>query len=156
MGLRINTNIQALNAHRQVLTNDKALGQSLERLSSGLQINRAADDPAGLIVSEIMRAQVAGLNQAIDNSETARSMVQTTEAALTEVNIALIDMRQLAIHAANEGANDAQMLAADQLEITNLVETVDRITDQAQFGTKKLLDGSAGANGVLRRSPPST
>jgi len=144
MGLRINHNIQAINGHRQLLNNDRALGQSLEKLSSGMKINRAADSPANLIISEQMRAQIAGLNQAVDNSETAIGMVQTTEAALVEVSNLLVSVRQLAIHAANE----ENMLEADQLEMENALNTVDRITNNAQFGVKKLLDGSQGANGV--------
>ncbi|MBI4082976.1 MAG: flagellin [Candidatus Lambdaproteobacteria bacterium] len=148
MSLRINHNITAMNSHRQMLTNDTALGKSLEKLSSGLKINRAADGPASLIISEQMRAQISGLNQAVDNSETAIGMVQTTEAALTEVSNLLVKMRQLSIHAANEGANDQSMLEADQLELENALNTIDRITTNSQFGVKKLLDGSQGANGV--------
>ena len=148
MSLRINHNITALNTHRQLLINDRALGKSLEKLSSGMKINRAADGPASLIISEQMRAQIKGLKQAVDNSETAVSMVQTTEAAMVEVSNLLVSMRQLAIHAANEGANDENMLEADQLELENALNTVDRITQNAQFGVKKLLDGTQGANGV--------
>ena len=148
MSLRINHNITALNTHRQLLINDRALGKSLEKLSSGMKINRAADGPASLIVSEQMRAQIKGLKQAVDNSETAVSMVQTTEAAMVEVSNLLVSMRQLAIHAANEGANDENMLEADQLELENALNTIDKITQNAQFGVKKLLDGTQGANGV--------
>ena len=148
MGVRINQNISGINATRQLLINDRALSKSLEKLASGMRINRAADGPASLIISEQMRAQIAGLNQAVDNSETAVGMVQTTEAALSEVTNLLTGMRQLAIHAANEGANDVNMLEADQLELENALDTVDRITKNAQFGVKKLLDGSTGANGV--------
>jgi len=148
MGVRINQNISGINATRQLLVNDRALSKSLERLASGMRVNRAADGPASLIISEQMRAQIAGLNQAVDNSETAVGMVQTTEAALIEVTNLLTGMRQLAIHAANEGANDVNMLEADQLEMENGLNTIDRITKNAQFGVKKLLDGSTGANGV--------
>ncbi len=148
MGVRINQNISGINATRQLLINDRALSKSLEKLASGMRINRAADGPASLIISEQMRSQIAGLNQAVDNSETAVGMVQTTEAALSEVTNLLTGMRQLAIHAANEGANDVNMLEADQLELENALDTVDRITKNAQFGVKKLLDGSTGANGV--------
>ena len=148
MSLRINNNIQAINGLRQVSENDANMGRSLEKLSSGMKINRAADGPASLIISQQMRAQIAGLNQALDNSEIARSMVQTSEAALTEVSNALVQIRQLSIHAANSGANDENMLAADQLEISNTIKTIDRISRNASFGTKHLLDGSTGANGV--------
>lgn len=148
MSLRINQNVAALNTHRNLVANDRELSRSLEKLSSGMRVNRAADDPATLIISEQMRAQLAGLNQAVDNSETAISMVQTTESALTEVTNLLTSLRKLAIHAANEGANDKNMLEADQLELSNALDTIDRITKNAQFGVKKLLDGSTGANGV--------
>ena len=148
MVLRINQNIAAINSQRQLLINSKGLSKSLEKLSSGLKVNRAADGPAKLIISEQMRAQIKGINQAIDNSETAVGMVQTTEAALTEVTNLLTGMRQLAIASANEGANDANMLEANQLELDNSLDTIDRITANAQFGVKKLLDGSTGANGV--------
>jgi flagellin len=148
MSLRINHNIAALNTHRQLVTNDRMLSKSLEKLSSGMRINRAADQPAGLIISEQMRAQIAGLRQAVDNSETAISMVQTSEAALTEVTNLLTTMKQLAIHAANEGANDENMLRADQLELDNSLNTMDRITAEAAFGKKRLLDGTQAANGV--------
>ncbi|MDH4224899.1 MAG: flagellin [Deltaproteobacteria bacterium] len=148
MALRINHNISAMTGHRNLAINDRLLGKSLEKLSSGMKINRAADGPASLIISEQMRAQVAGLNQAVDNAETAIGMVQTTESALTEVTNLLTGMRQLAIHAANEGANDANMLEADQLELDNSLNTIDRLTRSASFGVKRLLDGSQGANGV--------
>jgi flagellin len=148
MGLRINHNIQAINSHRQLLVNDRAMGKSLEKLSSGMKINRAADGPAQLMISEQLRSQIGGLRQAVDNSETAVSMIQTAEASLVEVTNLLASMRALAIHAANEGANDDNMLEADQLEIAQSLDTIDRITANAQFGTKKLLDGSTGANGV--------
>ncbi|MBI4081668.1 MAG: flagellin [Candidatus Lambdaproteobacteria bacterium] len=148
MSLRINHNITALNTHRSLLNNDRELARSLERLSSGMKINRAADGAASLVISEQMRAQIAGINQAIDNSETAVGMIQTAEGGLTQVNDLLVKIRQLAIHAANEGANDEVMLQADQFEINNALDTIDRITNHTQYGLKKLLDGSQGANGA--------
>ncbi len=146
--LVINHNTQAINTHRNLLVADGQLKTSLEHLSSGLKIVRAADGPATLMISEQMRAQVASVVQAIRNSETSVSMVQTTEAALDEMNKLLVDMRQLAIHAANEGANDRNMLEADQFEIRNALESIDRIAQFAQFGTKKILDGSNGVSGL--------
>ncbi len=149
MAFRINHNIASINAYRNLARNDMGLSKSLERLSSGLRINKSADDPAGLVVSENMRAQIAGLSQAIENSELATSMVQTAEGALTEVHALLISMRELALHAANEGVNSAADLAADQAEINNAIETISRIAAQTQFGTKKLLDGSNGVQGTV-------
>jgi len=148
MGLRINHNVQAINSHRQLLVNDRAMGKSLEKLSSGMKINRAADGPASLMISEQLRSQVGGLNQAVDNSESAITMIQTAESSLVEVNNLLTSMRSLAIAAANEGVNDDQMLEALQLELDQSLDTIDRITNNAQYGKKKLLDGSTGANGV--------
>jgi flagellin len=148
MALRINHNVTAVNGHRWLVHNDGLLAKSLEKLSSGQRINRASDGPAALIISEQVRSQVASVKQAISNSEIGISMTQTAEAALTEVTNTLTSMRQLAISAANEGANDKNMLEATQLELRNSVETVDRITVQAQFGIRKLLDGTTGANGV--------
>ena len=142
MSLRINHNIASINGHRNLLKNDAAVSKSLEKLSSGLRINRAADDAAGLIISEQMRAQLTGLNQAISNSEAGVSMVQTAEGALDEMNTLLNKSRQLALHAANEGANDQNQLVADQAELDNIIDSVSRIAETTQFGTKKILDGS--------------
>jgi flagellin len=115
---------------------------SMEKLSSGYRINSASDDPAGLVISEQFRAQIAGYNQAIENSEGSINMIQTAEGALNEINNLLVGMRELAIHAANEGFNDANQLAADQAEIDNAIATIDRIAANTQFGTKSLLDGT--------------
>ncbi len=142
MGMVINHNIAALDAWRQLGQTNQALNKSLEKLSSGFKINRASDNPAGLVISEQMRAQIAGLSQAIENTETATSMVQTAEAALSTIHGMLDKMRQLAIHAANEGANDSTMLAADQADIENAINSITRIANTTQFGTKKLLDGT--------------
>jgi flagellin len=142
MSLRINHNISSINGHRQLMKNEGMMAKSLERLSSGLKINRASDDAAGLVISEQMRAQISGLKQGIDNSETAISMVQTTEGALDEVNSLLTKARELVLHAANEGANDVNQLTADQTELDNVIQSITRISDVTQFGTKKLLDGN--------------
>lgn len=148
MAFRVNHNIPALNALRHLNETDKEMSRSLERLSSGQKVNRAADGPAVLVISEQMRGQLASIDQAIKNSETSISMVQTAEATLSEVNNLLISLRQRAIHAANEGANDSNMLAADQAEVENALATIDRIARTSQFGTRTLFDGSNGANGL--------
>mgnify|MGYP003574360241 CR=1 FL=1 len=148
MTYRINHNIASINSHRNLTMNNQNMARTLEKLSSGMKINRAADSPASLVISEQMRAQISGLNQAIDNSETAVSLVQTAEANMAEVNNLLVAVRQLAVHASNEGVNDEVMLAADQDEIENALGTIDRIAEQAQFGTKRLLNGSRGAVGT--------
>ncbi|MEE8396934.1 MAG: flagellin [bacterium] len=147
MTLRINNNIPALNSLRHMAETNQRLARSLERLSSGFKINKGADSPAGLLISEQMRAQLAGLNQAIANSELDNAMIQTTEGALGEVNNLLIRMRQLSLQAANEGASDQAALEAAQMEIDNGLQSLARIAQTAQFGKRKLLDGSTGVSG---------
>ena len=148
MSLRVNTNMSAINAHRNVVNNTNAQAKTMEKLSSGLKINRAADGPAQLQISENLRAQSAGLNQAIDNSEMAVSLLQTAEGALEEVSRSLVQARQLAVHAGNEGVNDPLMLEADQAEFDNVLEQINRIATSTQYGHNFLLDGSRGGNGV--------
>ena len=136
--------ISAVNTHRNLVVNNGKQAEAMEQLSSGLKVNRGADGPASLVISERLRAQTAGLKQAIDNSEAGISMVQTAEAALNEVSSALIAARQLAVHAANEAVNDEVMLQADQKEISNILATINRVVQSPQFGMKVLLDGSKG------------
>lgn len=143
MSLRINLNAAALNAHRQLQGTDNSLALSIEKLSSGFRINRAADDPAGLAISENLRAQVTGLGQAISNSSDAVNMIKTAEGALAEVHTLLRTMRNLALHAANTGTNDSTAVDADQAQVTSSLTALDRIANNTQFGTKKLLDGTA-------------
>ena len=152
MSLRINLNSAALTAHRQLAASDNALGKSIERLSSGYKINSAGDDPAGLVISEKLRAQVGGLNQAIKNAGDAVNMVKTAEGALSEVNRLLGTMRDLAVHAANVGVNDEASLAADQAQIRSAIESINKISSETQFGGKKLLDGSAGVVATVKGS----
>ncbi|MGI9517844.1 MAG: flagellin [Pirellulaceae bacterium] len=146
MSLTLANNVGALTAQHNLNRSSTNLNRSLERLSSGLKVNRGADGPASLVISEKQRAQIAGLRQAIENSEKAGSMVQTAEGALTEINSLLVKVRGLALDSANAGVNDDDALAANQAEITNALATIDRIASNTQFGTKKLLDGSAGLN----------
>ena len=149
MTVRVNSNIPAINSHRNLLINNTEQAKVMERLSSGLKINRGADGPAALVISERLRSQTAGLEQAIDNSEAGISLVQTAEVALDEVSASLINARQLAVHAANEAVNDEFMLRANQQEIENILATVNRIAQSTQYGKKNLLDGSKGASGVV-------
>src|SRR5579863_4027797 len=142
MAVRNNTNIRATTTVRQLNETDRKLAESLERLSTGFRINRGADNPAGLVISEQMRGQIAGVNQAIANSELASTMVQTAEGALTEANSILIRMRELALHAANEGATDVKAQEADQIEVTTGIEAMARIAALTRFGNRTLLDGS--------------
>jgi flagellin len=155
MALRINHNISSLDAWRNLTNTTRKMGVTMEKLSSGYRVNRAADDPAGLVISEQFRAQIAGLNRAVQNSEGSINMIQTAEGALNEINNLLVSMRELAIHAANEGFNDTNQLAADQAEITNAISTITRIASNTQFGTKKLLDGSAANVAAITTSNTS-
>jgi len=149
MSFRINHNIGSINALRNLSRTESSVSKSLERLSSGLRVNRGADDPAGLVISENMRAQITGIRQAVENAQTATSMMQTAEGAMNEIHNLLNSIRELSIHAANEGANDSVMLSADQDEIDNAISTINSIANQTQFGIKKMLDGSSGISGSI-------
>ena len=148
MSLRINNNIESMNAHRSLLMNDRALSKSLERLASGQKVNRAADDPAALVISEHMRAQVSGMEQAIRNNEVAISLVQTAEGSMNEISSILVSLRQRAISAANVGASDQDMIDANQAEVENGLASIDRVVSSTQFGHYKLLDGTNAAKTV--------
>lgn len=142
MGLRINQNIAAMNAYRNLTVSENQLSKSLEKLSSGFRINRAADDAAGLVVSEGLRSQVRGLGVAVRNAQDGISVVQTAEGALTETTAILQRMRDLTLQAQNEGASDADAEAAAQEEVDQLLAELDRIADTTRFGSTKLLDGN--------------
>ena len=142
--MRINQNIMAFNSYRNLSATNTQLGKSLEKLSSGFRINRAADDAAGLVVSEGLRAQVSGLQVATRNAQDGTSVVQTAEGALTEVHSMLRRMRDLTLQSSNTGANDADARAAAQAEIDQLVEEIDRVASDTKFGQVALLDGTYG------------
>src|SRR5215208_6790869 len=144
MGLQVNTNIAALNAYRNLSVTDGQMSKSLEKLSSGFRINRAADDAAGLAISEGLRSQVGGLKVAVRNAQDGISVVQTAEGALSEVHSILQRMRDLAVQSSNTGSQDSAAVAAAQTELDGLVEELDRISDTTSFGQTKLLDGSFG------------
>ena len=144
MGLRINQNIAAMNAYRNLTVTDGQMSKSLEKLSSGFRINRAADDAAGLSISEGLRAQVGGTNVAIRNAQDGISVVQTAEGALSEVHSILQRMRDLSVQAANAGSQDATARTAAQTEFDQLKSEIDRIGSTTSFGNTKLLDGSFG------------
>ena len=146
--MRVNHNITSMNSLRSLNSSIEDSTKNLKSLSSGLRINSAADGPADLVISEHMRSQISGINQAVKNSETSISMVQTAEGVLSEMSSMLINMRQLALHAANDGAADENMLRADQIEIENILSTMNRIATSTHFGTKVLFDGSNEVNGV--------
>jgi len=139
---RINTNVPAIVAQRTLRQTQRDLQVSLERLSSGLRINRGADDPAGLINSENLRAEIAGVGKAISNSQRAINIIATTEGALNEVASLLIDIQGLIVEAANEGAMSPDEIRANQLQIDSAVESITRIANTATFAGRKLLNGS--------------
>jgi len=145
MGLRINQNIAATNAYRNLTVSDGQMAKSLEKLSSGFRINRAADDAAGLSISEGMRSQIGGLKVAVRNSQDGISLVQTTEGALTEVHSLLQRARDLSVQAANTGTTTQAARDAAKAEVDQIVQEVDRISQTTEFGGKKLLDGSQAA-----------
>lgn len=143
--MRINHNIAALNTYRQLNSASTNQSKSMEKLSSGLRINRAGDDAAGLAISEKMRGQIRGLDQAQSNSQDAISMIQTAEGALSETENILQRMRELSVQSANDTNTDDDR-AEIQKEVTQLAEEIDRISSTTEFNTKKLIDGSLSEN----------
>jgi flagellin-like hook-associated protein FlgL len=142
MGLRVNTNIAALNAYRNLSVTDGQMSKSLEKLSSGFRINRAADDAAGLAISEGLRSQIGGLKVAVRNTQDGISVVQTAEGALTETHSILQRMRDLAVQASNDGGLSTDAKANIQSEIAQLKSELTRIADTTTFNGTKLLDGN--------------
>ncbi|MBI1827734.1 MAG: flagellin, partial [Planctomycetes bacterium] len=138
---RINSNVSSLIAQRHLGISQKSLSTALERLSSGLKINRGADDPAGLIVSERLRSEIGVVNQAVDNSQRAINVIATTEGALDQVQSILTDIQSLLVEAANSGAFSPDEVAANQLQIDNSIDSITRIANTTTFAGKKLLNG---------------
>jgi len=134
-------NMTSLNANRQLGITNKALAKSTEKLSSGYRVNRAADDAAGLSISEKMRAQVRGLNKASDNAQNGQSLIQTAEGAMNEIHSVLQRMRELTVQAAND-TNVSADRSAIKAELDQLTSEIDRIASQTEFNTMKLLTGS--------------
>ena len=141
--MRINNNIMALNAHRQLGINQSNGAKSMERLSSGFRINRAGDDAAGLAISEKMRGQIRGLKQASRNAQDGISLIQTAEGALNETHSILQRMRELAAQSSTD-TNTADDRAEIQKEMDQLGQEITRIANTTEFNTKKLLDGGMG------------
>lgn len=150
MALSVVNNVASLNAQNNLNRANNTLSKSLERLSTGLKINRGADGPAALVISERQRAQIAGLQTAVDNTSKAVSLVQTGEGALNTISSLLNKARSLALDSANAGAQDRDSLAANQAELANVLTTIDNIANSTQFGNQKLLDGSASVSGEVR------
>jgi flagellin len=150
--MRINNNVAAFNAYRNTTASSNGLSKTLEKLSSGFRINRAADDAAGLVISQNLRAQISGLRTATRNVQDGISVVQTAEGALNEVHSMLTRMRELAVQASNTGANDADAVAAAQAEVDSLIDEINHISDETTFGSINLLDGYSGVFQVSQAS----
>ena len=146
MSVRINTNIEALNAQRNIGVTANAFAKSVEKLSSGLRINRASDDAAGLVISEKLRSQVNGLNQAVRNAQDGISMVQTAEGALNEVHSILQRIRELAVQSANGTNQGTDSQAAISDEVDQLKQAIDDIGTNTKFNSIKLLTGGASTD----------
>lgn len=138
---RINNNISAINASRNLNANSVSLQRSLERLSSGLRINRASDDASGLTISERQRSQIRGLSRAVSNAQDAIGLINTAEGALNETTSRLQRIRELAVSAANSGGLDAEAIQAAQDEINTSIQEITRIGNDTQFSTRRLLNG---------------
>ncbi len=139
--MRINNNLMAMNAYRQLGITNNAAAKAMEKLSSGYRINRAGDDAAGLAISEKMRGQIRGLNMASKNAQDGISLIQTAEGALQETHAILQRMRELAVQAAND-TNIGVDRSEIQKEINELIDEIDRIARDTEFNQQKLLDGT--------------
>src|SRR3954462_1666642 len=142
MGMSVNTNVAAMNAYRNLSTTNSAMSKSLERLSSGYRINKAADDAAGLAISEGLRSQIGGMTQAVRNTQDGTSVVQTAEGALSETTSILQRMRDLSVQASNGGSLNDDAKASIQKEMSQLKSELTRISDTPTFNGTKLLDGN--------------
>jgi flagellin len=152
VSLRINTNLPAMTALRNLTNTNSDMSVNVNRLSTGLRINSAADDAAGLVISENMRAQIKGINQAMMNSQDAVNMAKTAEGGMEEVQRLLLNIRAIAVHAANTAVVDGPQLQADQGEIRSTLQSIDRIAQSTQWGTRKILNGSAGTSANITAS----
>lgn len=134
MALSVNTNASSLTAQRNLAASSNRLNGSLERLSTGFKINKAADSASGIVISETQRAQISGLEQAISNIDRGVNFIQTADSALAEVNSLLLNIRQLAVDSQNAGTHTTADIAANQTEVDNLIATIDDIDSRTKFG----------------------
>jgi flagellin len=142
MSLRINSNISAMNAYRNLSATDKSMSGSLEKLSSGLRINKAADDAAGLSISQGLQSQIGGLKVAARNAQDGVNVVQTADGALNETGAILQRMRDLSVQASNGGSQDADAQKAANTEFLELNKELDRISQTTKFGSQSILGGT--------------
>src|SRR5687768_4986887 len=139
---RINTNVASMTAQRGLQRSQKSMSTTLQRLSTGLRINRGADDPAGLIASEGLRSEISGINQAIDNSQRASNVIATAEGSLSEVASLLLNIKSMVVQAANAGALSPEEIQANQLQVDSAVQSITRISNTTTFAGLKLINGS--------------
>ena len=138
---RINTNVPAIRAINRLAVNQKELSLRLERLATGLRINAARDDPAGLIISELLRSDIRTIQQAIDNSTRANSVIATAEGAMNEMSAQLLELQGLIVESSNKAGLTQGELEANQLAVDSILDSIDRIASTTAFAGKKLLDG---------------
>lgn len=148
MAIVINTNVASLNAQRNLTASQSSLNKSMQRLSSGLRINSAKDDAAGLAITDRMTAQIRGLNQAVRNANDGISFSQTAEGALSETTNLLQRMREIAVQSAND-TNTADDRASLDAEFQQLISEIDRISDNTQFNNQNVLDGTFETSGAV-------
>ena len=149
MSFSITTNIAANGALNNVSNTQMELNNSIQQLSTGLRINSAADDPSGLIISQRFQAQIGGLNQAITNSQAAVNYAKTADGGLAQISAMLNTARSLAVAAANNATLTSSALQADQEELSSIAASITQISQVTQYGTKNLLDGSAGTSAAI-------
>ena len=140
--LSVNTNMNSLVAQNNLMSSQTRLNSSLQKLSTGLQINSAADNPAGLVTSSLENAQISGLQQSIQNIQTGSALVQTADSSLANINDLLVQVRGLATNSANSATQSTASLAANQANATALLNSIDNIATTTKFGTVALLDGT--------------
>src|SRR5215469_2501147 len=139
---RINTNVASLYAQQGLAQSQQSLNKTLQRLSTGLRINSGEDDPAGLIASQQLKAEMAGISQAVSNSQRANNVIATAEGALNEVSSLLQSVKGLIVQAANSGAMSSDEIAANQLQLDSAVQSITRISETTTFAGLHLIDGS--------------
>ncbi len=144
MGLRINTNISGIRALRNLHVNDRNQQKSLERLSTGLRINRASDDPSGLVISERLRAQISSQKQAVENTQNDSNMIAVADEAMGQISNLLADIKDSVVFALNTGGNTPEQIAAEQDAVDQAISAVDRIANTTRYSDRNLLTGSAG------------
>ena len=138
----INTNVASLTAQISLAQNQSSLNTTLQRLSTGLRINSGADDPAGLIASQSLKSEIAGINQAVNNSSRASNVLATADGALSEVSSLLDSIKGLVVASANSGALSPAEIAANQLQVDSAVQSITRIANTTTFDGLNLLNGS--------------